>query len=486
MKISISMGHYSLSLDYQDLEDAYNSALRIYKILVDTSSVTVVEVIPFENSYSFTNTDEKVKENVSGTAQYLESFVDDVTIKFSSGKMYVVGSLTDYVSKRLGGIFASAITVTGIITATGGTSTAWNIASAHSSLTSGNPHSVTPTELGLVIGTNVLAYDAFLTSITALGTAADKMLYTTAINTAAEVATLAYGRSILNTVDAAALRILAGVVIGTNVLAQQSIGIEDNNLVEIDGTPALGEYALFTANGLNGITGANLAAAIIGNISHNSLAALNVGDYLHLSAVQKVIAITPASVAQSGYLLSSDWSIFNGKQATMLAGNGITISANTIIAKELEIDHNALNNYNAINHRIINDSGTSLTELWSASKINGLLTSSVSTYVINFDATGSGELTSRIITTVPSGWVVDDSLTVSYGFGLGVLATSLTIQHDKTKHGQVWVMINSGGVYTYAEGNIAFSSMKESSDLNAIELVGFCTTDQLLEVIVII
>lgn len=44
--------------------------------------------------------------------------------------------------------------------------------------------------------------------------------------------------------------------IGTDVLAEQTIGVADNNLLEVDdaGPPAAGQYARFTANGLEGRT----------------------------------------------------------------------------------------------------------------------------------------------------------------------------------------------------------------------------------------
>jgi len=54
------------------------------------------------------------------------------------------------------------------------------------------------TTLGLVIGTNVQAYDATLTSIALLGTAADKIAYTTAVDTWAETAITTFGRSLID------------------------------------------------------------------------------------------------------------------------------------------------------------------------------------------------------------------------------------------------------------------------------------------------
>jgi hypothetical protein len=60
------------------------------------------------------------------------------------------------------------------------------------------------TNLGLVIGTNVQAYDATLQSISALGTTSDKTIYTTGIDTWAETALTSFGRSLIASADAAA------------------------------------------------------------------------------------------------------------------------------------------------------------------------------------------------------------------------------------------------------------------------------------------
>ena len=53
--------------------------------------------------------------------------------------------------------------------------------------------------------------------------------------------------------DASEMRTDLGLVIGTNVLAQQTIGIADDNLMEVDDTDAADDdFAKFTANGIEG------------------------------------------------------------------------------------------------------------------------------------------------------------------------------------------------------------------------------------------
>lgn len=73
--------------------------------------------------------------------------------------------------------------------------------------------------LGVVIGTNVQAYDAGLASIAGLTTAADRMIYTTAADTYAVATLTAFGRSLIDDADATAARTTLGLTIGTNVQA---------------------------------------------------------------------------------------------------------------------------------------------------------------------------------------------------------------------------------------------------------------------------
>ena len=75
------------------------------------------------------------------------------------------------------------------------------------------------TTLGVAIGSDVQAYDATLQSLSALGTAADKIAYTTALDTWAETPLTAFARTLIDDADAAAGRVTLEVVIGTNVQA---------------------------------------------------------------------------------------------------------------------------------------------------------------------------------------------------------------------------------------------------------------------------
>ena len=105
---------------------------------------------------------------------------------------------------------ASQTAVTGLGTITTGTWQATTVAVLYGG-TGATTASGARTSLGLAIGTDVQAYDAGLQSISGLTTAADQMIYTTALDTYATASLTSFARSILDDADAATVRTTIGL-----------------------------------------------------------------------------------------------------------------------------------------------------------------------------------------------------------------------------------------------------------------------------------
>jgi len=132
-----------------------------------------------------------------------------------------------------------------------------------------NSASTCRTNLGLAIGTNVQAYDAGLLSIAGLTTAADKGIYTTASDTYATFDLSANGRTLVGQTFAN-MRVSLGLVIGTDVQAYNAklaafAGLTGaaNKVAYFTGTSTMATTD-FSANGITlvGQTFANMRTSL--------------------------------------------------------------------------------------------------------------------------------------------------------------------------------------------------------------------------------
>ena len=146
---------------------------------------------------------------VPGTGSPTQTVVISAIASNTSMTVAAITSANSAVSYSLAGGTRFSVAGNGTITTS----------SSGDTLSGTNTGDQTAASLGLVIGTNVQAYDAGLLSIAAATTAADRFLYTTALDVYAVATITTFGRSLVDDADAATARTTLGLVIGTNVQA---------------------------------------------------------------------------------------------------------------------------------------------------------------------------------------------------------------------------------------------------------------------------
>lgn len=153
-----------------------------------------------------------------------DSWTSSENLDLAAGKVFKIGTSQVLSNTTLASsVVTSSLTTLGNVAS--GTWSAGTIAILYGG-TGATTTSGARTNLGLTIGTDVQAYDSELTAIAGLISAADTLPYFTGANTASLATFTAFGRSLLDDVDASAAR---------TTLALGTIAIQNSNNISITG-----------------------------------------------------------------------------------------------------------------------------------------------------------------------------------------------------------------------------------------------------------
>ena len=183
--------------------------------------------------------------------------------------------------------------------------------------------------VGGKIGSSIQAFDAGLTSIAGLSTASDKMIYTSGSDTYAVADLSSFARTILDDANAGAVRTTLGLVIGTNVQAYDAqladvagLAVGDGNFIVGDGSNFVVESANTARTSLG--LGTGDSPQFTGLTLTGNLTVSGTTTTVNSSTITVVDPIIHLQTASGGGALSSDTNKDSGIAMQYYSGSAKT------------------------------------------------------------------------------------------------------------------------------------------------------------------
>lgn len=186
------------------------------------------------------------------------------------------------------------------------------------------------TNLGLAIGTDVQAYDAELAALAGLTSAADKLPYFTGAGTAATADFTSFGRSIVDDANAGAARTTLGLVIGTDVQAYDAQLADIAGLTPTDGNFIVGDGTNFIAeSGATARTSLGLGSIATQAANNVAITGGSVSGITDLAVADGGTGASDATTARTnlGLAIGTDVQAYDAELAALA---GLTSAANKL------------------------------------------------------------------------------------------------------------------------------------------------------------